>query len=477
MAHLGPDGERVQSATAPIGVGYQAFLTVTQEDAFDQQPLADSESRTLLAADLRLDNREALAEALAIAAEPRWSTTPDSALAAGRVSALGRRVRPAPDRRLRLRDLGRSARRLVLARDHMGQRHLFFHRGPGFFAFATEISGLWAAPDVPRRISDAGFEEALARRWHQRPAGRTKYEGIESLRGGTILTVQADGAVAQRRYWEPHAAAQHLNQDETYYREAYRSVLEEAVACRVRRATRPCSLLLSGGFDSAAIAALAGPALGGRELVTVSSVLEGADEASPTVARRWVELCRRAMPHLDVRYATRAGRSIFSTLPAADADDAGSVNRYVNDEMFRMAAGAGARVIMDGHGGDYTLNPRAPFPVARLLAMGRFRAFASEFVAQARAERTPLWRSAWRHVLAAFVPAAVCSGINGLRPARRKPAVRGRRSRSIATSPAACAPASPDRNASATLRDSSTPAPIWSARCAACRTCRFSGAP
>ncbi|HLY80748.1 MAG TPA: asparagine synthase-related protein, partial [Caulobacteraceae bacterium] len=96
-----------------------------------------------------------------------------------------------------------------------------------------------------------------------------------------------------------------------------------------------------------------------------------------------------------------------TTPPSPDVDDGGSVNRYVNAEMFEVAASAGARVIMDGHGGDYTLNPRAYFPVARLLAMGRLSEFLSEFVAQARAEGAPLWRCAWSHVLAAFVPSGL----------------------------------------------------------------------
>ena len=406
LAHLGADGTR-SICDGPVGFGHQA-LAVTREDAFDSQPLAVG--ALLMAADLRLDNREALAEALAIA-PAKLAETPDSALLLAAYQRWGEGCVDHLIGDFAFALWEGAARRLILVRDHMGQRHLFFHRGEGFFAFATEITGLWAAPDVPRRISEPGLEETVARRWHQQPPGRTKYEGIESLCGGAVLTVQADGALTQRRYWAPHAAAQHLNRDETYYRQAYRRVLEEAVACRVRRATRPCSLLLSGGFDSAAIAALSAPALEGRKLVTVSSVLADADDTAPSTARHWVELCRSAMPHLDVRYATRRDRSIFSTLPPPDADGAGSVNRYVNDEMFRAAAGAGARVIMDGHGGDYTLNPRGYFPVARLLAMGRFREFLSEFVAQARAERTPLWRSAWSHVLAAFVP----SGLQRLR--------------------------------------------------------------
>ena len=51
------------------------------------------------------------------------------------------------------------ARTLHLVRDHMGQRHVFYHRGQGFFAFATEKKGLWALPEVPRTLD----EEAMAR--------------------------------------------------------------------------------------------------------------------------------------------------------------------------------------------------------------------------------------------------------------------------------------------------------------------------
>jgi asparagine synthase (glutamine-hydrolysing) len=406
LGHLGLDGT-ASICDGSIGLGYQA-LQVTREDAFDSQPLAAGQ--VLLAADLRLDNRESLAQALAIT-PAQLVETPDSVLLLAAYQRWGEACVDHLIGDFAFAIWDASARRLILGRDHLGQRHLFFHRGDGFLAFATEIKGVWAAPETPRRISEAGLEETLARAWYRRPPGRTAYEGIESLCGGTVMTVQADGAVTQRRYWQPHAAAQHLNRDEAYYREAYRSVLEEAVACRVRRTTRPCSLLLSGGFDSASIAALAGPALKGRKLVTVSSVLEGADDASPTTARHWVEFCRRAMPHLDVRYATRVGRSIFSTVPPPDADDGASVNRYVNEEMFRVAASSGARVIMDGYGGDYTLNPRPPFPVARLLTKGRLGEFVTEFVAQARADGMPLWRSVWSHLLAAFVP----SGLRRLR--------------------------------------------------------------
>ena len=399
LAHLGPDGT-ASVCDGSLGLGYQA-MEVTSEDALDSQPLAVG--RLLLVADLRLDNREALADELAISPD-QLAKSPDSALLLAAYRQWGEDCAEHLVGDFAFAIWDATTRRLILGRDHMGQRRLFFHRGDGFLAFASEIKGVWAAPETPRRISEAGLEETLVRRWHNRPAGRTKYDGIESLSGGVVVTVASDGAIARRRYWTPRAGEQHLNRDEAYYRAAYRRVLEEAVACRVRRATRPCSLMLSGGFDSAAIAALAAPALNHRRLVTVTATPPDAEANSPTTARYWVELCRRAMPHLDVRYTTRSDRSIFSALPAPDADGAGGVATPVNDELFQLAASAGARVIMDGHGGDYTLNPRGYYPVARLLAMGRLREFAAEFLAQARATGTPLWRSAWSHVLVAFAP-------------------------------------------------------------------------
>jgi asparagine synthase (glutamine-hydrolysing) len=406
LAHLGPEGA-FSVCDGPIGLGYRS-MQITREDVFDAQPLADADASALLVADVRLDNRQELASDLAIG-PGALAVSPDSEL----LMAAWRRWGAACVEHL-IGDFAFAiwdgrARRLVLGRDHMGQRHLFFHHCDRFFAFATEIKGVWAAPDVPRRISEAGFEEIFTRRWRQRVATRTKFDEIQGLRAGSILTIGSDGAVTDRRFWEPHASPEHLGQDESYYRQAYRSVLAEAVACRVRRATRPCSLLFSGGFDSASIAALAGEALGERRLVTVTSALPQQAGSSQADARSWVEVCRRGMPHLDVRYATRSQRSLFSGLERAIAsnDGAVSVNTYVNDELYQTAAAAGARVVMDGHGGDYTLNPRGYFPVARLLAMGRWKEFRTEFLATARAADRPLWRSAWSDVLAAFVPARI----------------------------------------------------------------------
>ena len=123
-------------------------------------------------------------------------------------------------------------------------------------------------------------------------------------------------------------------------------------------------------------------------------------------ARRWVEMCRRHMPHLDVRYVTREGMDIFTDLERSflKTDNRHSPNRFANDAMYRELAGSGARIVMDGHGGDYTLNPRGQDALVRLLLTGRWRRFAIEFAATRRHLRRSTKQVLRRQVLFQLVP-------------------------------------------------------------------------
>ncbi len=180
----------------------------------------------------------------------------------------------------------------------------------------------------------------------------------------------------------------HEGRDEAYYVAAYRSVLQEAVACRLRRLLHAPGLLLSGGYDSAAIAGLAGPVLqrAGRKLVAVASVMPADYRGSICHARRWVEMCARDMPHLDVHYYTRDDLDLLADLERSFIETGLPATLYalVNRAMMARVAHIGARLIMDGHGGDYTLNPRGNWVLVRLLKRRQFRRFLTELRAHLR---------------------------------------------------------------------------------------------
>jgi asparagine synthase (glutamine-hydrolysing) len=409
MGHLGPDRRRVWHE-GPVGLGH-LLMRVTQEDRFDAQPLRDEGNALTLVADLRLDNREELAKALAID-DAALRDMPDSVLLLRTYARWGENCVDHLIGDFTFAIWDARARKLVLARDQMGQRHIVFHRAPGFFAFATEIKGLWALAEVPRVLLDDLLGSANFRNRDSGIAG-SPFEGIAGLAGGTVMTVSGDGTIHTRRYWQPRADPRHQGQDEAYYVEAYRRILGEAVACRLRRATQPGVLFFGGGFDSIAIAALAGPVVTAqkRKFICVCSAMPADYRGTIRHARRWAEICAKFMPHVDMRYVTGEGRSIFTSLEKSffGADGPTSSGGYITEEIHATAVAAGARVIMDGHGGDYTLNVRS-FPwLFNLLRQGRFREFISEFRAYRRNSGLSVWRTVRSELLEYILPPQIQS--------------------------------------------------------------------
>jgi asparagine synthase (glutamine-hydrolysing) len=379
IAYRGRDRTALKSVP-PVTLGH-LLTRVTHEDTFDAQPLGDPPNQLLATADLRLDNREELGEALAIRPQVLAGMA-DSALILPAYRKWGDDfVRHLlGDFTIALWDGAQS--KLLLARDHMGQRPLFFHRGVTVLAFASEPKALWALQEVPYALDEMEVAKHLLADLTP-GSGRTFFSGIESLSGGMVLTARGDGAVDTHHYWQPCPAPIHQGRDEAYYVETYRRVLTEAVACRIRRTTKPAGLFFAGGFDSTAIAGVAGPVVSaqGRKLVCASSVMPE-DYAGPLRhARPWVELARQKLRHLDVHYVTREGRDFLDSAPGAYVreDLPHGVDRYVNDALFAALSNTGVRVVMDGHGGDYTLNPRASEMIAEFLRRGRLVRFASEF--------------------------------------------------------------------------------------------------
>jgi len=143
--------------------------------------------------------------------------------------------------------------RLVLARDRMGQKPLFYAETPGGgLVFGSEPKALLAHPGIARRLSRAGLERYLF--YEYLPAPYSIWEGMRKLPAAHIL-VWENGVTALARYWQPPAPRA----------EAETPPLEEAAAgfwdelraavARHRRSDVPLGVFLSGGIDSSSVAA------------------------------------------------------------------------------------------------------------------------------------------------------------------------------------------------------------------------------
>ena len=124
-------------------------------------------------------------------------------------------------------------------------------------------------------------------------------------------------------------------------------------------------------------------------------------------ARQWVEMCARDMPHLDVQYVTREGKSVLSGLEQAflDSEMPAGPYHFAIDELHSALSGAGAQVIMDGHGGDYTLHPRGQAALARFLATLQLRRFFSELRGHLRMTGQSLWNTLKLDIAVLLLPA------------------------------------------------------------------------
>ncbi|MEA2999606.1 MAG: hypothetical protein QOK17_1439 [Sphingomonadales bacterium] len=245
QALYGPDSSDLR-AEGDVAIGRQ-LMRLVPEDAHDRQPAVAGGGRFILVADLRLDNREELAEALRLASD-QLRMTSDSALLAlawerWQEECCGRLV---GDFAFAVWDA--AQRRLTLARDFAGGRPLHYYEGERLFACASMPKGLHALAEIPRG-PDRGF--ALAALAGRPPTGgETMFEGIRRVLPGHLLAFDR-GGLRSRRHWRP-GVEERLVRAPADAGEGLRHHLDAAVRRQLRGATR-VGAHLSAGLDSTAV--------------------------------------------------------------------------------------------------------------------------------------------------------------------------------------------------------------------------------
>ncbi|HEX8142196.1 MAG TPA: asparagine synthase (glutamine-hydrolyzing) [Pyrinomonadaceae bacterium] len=144
-------------------------------------------------------------------------------------------------------------RRLFIARDRFGEKPLYWGVFDGTFLFASEPKVLLAHPSVRPRLNTKALRQYLS--FDYVPAPLSIYEGIEKLTAGHFLTVES-GRVEVSQYWRLSYKTSEPVPSEAEAAERLQALLAESVRMRLVSDV-PLGVLLSGGVDSSAIAALA----------------------------------------------------------------------------------------------------------------------------------------------------------------------------------------------------------------------------
>ncbi|MBN2583007.1 MAG: asparagine synthase (glutamine-hydrolyzing) [Planctomycetes bacterium] len=240
--------------------------------------------------------------------------------------------------------------RLLLARDRLGQKPLYWTATDRCFAFASELSALMLVPGVSRTID----REALGLYFMLGyvPAPYTIYRGVHKLPPATCLSVPLDGAwddLAPVPYWTMSTPQSHDNRGPSAAGDAtLAAALREAVAVRLE-ADVPLGFFLSGGLDSSLVAALARQACPDRTLRTFSMSFPDAryDES------RFAELVARHVraEHTRLEIAPTSLRELLPTVARAFGEpfaDSSAIPTY----LLCLAAREHVTVALSGDGGD-----------------------------------------------------------------------------------------------------------------------------
>ncbi len=248
LRHRGADDEGMRVDGA---VGLACCLArIAPESAFETQPAVDA-SGAVLAFDGRLDNREELLAVLDDEAAVS-DEAPDSVLALAAYHAFGDDFPARLNGDFALGLFDPSRQQVLLARDAVGVRPLYYYASRDVFLFASEIKTLLAHPRVETRPNDHALAGFLLRRFAaEEPQESTFFQNVVSVLPAHRVVVTRDG-VRTQRYWDFDLTRQVRFARFEDYADAFEQHFEDAVRRRLRSAT-PVAVSISGGVDSSAI--------------------------------------------------------------------------------------------------------------------------------------------------------------------------------------------------------------------------------
>ncbi len=244
---------------------------------------------------------------------------------------------------------------LLLVRDRLGKKPLYYSCSGGQFTFASELKALLAAGFVSRRANPLGIESFLAFGAVQEPY--TILQDAEILTPGEFLRVNAEGRVIERGvYWSLHSAFQETGKmpDLSLIKAGFFEAVEDRLISDV-----PLGAFLSGGIDSSAVVAAMSNGSASRVKTFCLDFSEGQyreGQFAEIVAEKFGTDHRNVLVKSGDLLARLDGAFAAMDQPTTDG-----INSYFVSDVARTS---GVTVALSGQGGDEIF---AGYPSFRFL--------------------------------------------------------------------------------------------------------------
>lgn len=237
---------------------------------------------------------------------------------------------------------------LVLARDPLGIKPLYFHVGDGELTFASEPPALLAHPRITQR-PNLPMVSAYLTTVRTVLAGETLFEGLFALEPGETLRFDASSGDLSRSRFHRALPVEREGWDETRAADAVRATLEDAVTRHLEADVPVCSLL-SGGLDSSILCRLAADR--GEELRTwCAGGVDGPDEGEDFQHAR--DFARElGSEHHEVHVDRERFAEDWTRMVGAQGIPLSTPNEVAIHAVSRDLAAGGQVVALSGEGAD-----------------------------------------------------------------------------------------------------------------------------
>jgi len=271
IAHRGPDEHG--TFTAPqAGLGHVRLSIVGLGDG--QQPMSDASGELTIAFNGEIFNYVELRDELR-ARGRRFRTGSDTEVILHLYDQMGEDCVSVLNGDFAFAVFDARRRRMMLARDRMGVRPLFYTMQGGTLYFASEVKALLEVPGVSAEIDPIALDQIFTL-WAP-IAPRTPFRNILELEPAHLMIADERGATS-RAYWQlefPDRSEARAYTNEGRAAEELRALLDDATRIRMR-ADVPVGAYLSGGLDSSIVSALAA-GMTPRRLRTFSVTFDSAE--------------------------------------------------------------------------------------------------------------------------------------------------------------------------------------------------------
>lgn len=385
IEQYGPDGGSTY-VDGPLGMAYRAFHT-TLESRMERQPYSSAHG-IVVTWDGRLDNRDELIPqvwdeltdertdvAIVIAAFQKWGT-----------NCFGKLI---GDWALSI--WNSHDHDLLLARDYVGVRHLYYYPKHQGITWCTNLATLVLLSGTQFTLNDEYIAGFLAL-WPE--AHLTPYREIHAVPAGKFVRIR-DGEATIHSYWSFDTKRRIRYKTDAEYEEHFRHVFRQAVRRRLR-SDSPILAELSGGLDSSSIVCMADDIINNGEAeVPRMDTTSRYDPEEPGGDERpyfsKVEEKRgRTGFHVDLSKVPKTFPLHFHEFVATPGS-MGNAPPNPNDDGTAVLQRLDYRVLLSGMGGDeFTGGVPDPSPLlADLLVQFRLRQLSNQLMTWSLVKRTP----------------------------------------------------------------------------------------